>query len=272
MTRAARSHDEWTELVCGLALDALEPEDETEVSAHLSECPACQELHTSLIQTAGELAALAEGIDPPAAVLEVLRAEIARTPRNPPLPGAPAPRAVVDNPMAPIIVMPAPRPSKPRLGRILIGSVSLGLVVAVSGTYAASMREQTVVASRSLTQQEAVLQGVVAAFHDPDAKTWTLESGTSSATVISSQGHGYLSTTELAPLTAAQGQYVLWGIRSDFVRVALASFRSGDAAVDLGSLDPSILSNGQFVVSREASGAVPANPQGPAVLTQVPQA
>jgi hypothetical protein len=83
------THDELRDLVPIHALNALAPEEEREVSAHLAVCGACQEAFDAFQRVAGGVALVASPVAPPAALRERLLQQAAHT-RQDPVPPATA--------------------------------------------------------------------------------------------------------------------------------------------------------------------------------------
>jgi hypothetical protein len=70
------SHDAWYELVVGRVLDALEPVEDARLSAHLPTCPDCRDLEAEMAAVAASLAYAGQDLEPPAALLEGIRAAL----------------------------------------------------------------------------------------------------------------------------------------------------------------------------------------------------
>ena len=93
MNRPDRQHERFEELAAGHALQALEPEDEQVFLAHLSGCAQCErdvQVHTEAL---GHLAYAADDVEPPASLLEGIRAGVVASGREavfPPRAAAPA--------------------------------------------------------------------------------------------------------------------------------------------------------------------------------------
>jgi anti-sigma factor RsiW len=75
------THELYEQLAVGHALSALEPEDEQAFLAHLPSCAACQRALDEHLETLGHLAYDADDVEPPAALLEGIRAGIAESGR-----------------------------------------------------------------------------------------------------------------------------------------------------------------------------------------------
>lgn len=76
MTERTDEHDVFAELAAGHALYALEPEEEQTFLAHLSACAECERAVAEHRETLTHLAYAADAGDPPAALLEGIRAGV----------------------------------------------------------------------------------------------------------------------------------------------------------------------------------------------------
>lgn len=79
------THDELQELIPAYALDALGPEEEIEVRAHLARCDDCRSLLAPLAETAGALAFALPPVAPPPRLRERILMETQPAPHSPPL-------------------------------------------------------------------------------------------------------------------------------------------------------------------------------------------
>lgn len=66
------THEELRESIPLYAIDALPPEEEVEVRAHLETCDGCDELLTEHLRVAGDLALIAEPVAPPSSLRDRL--------------------------------------------------------------------------------------------------------------------------------------------------------------------------------------------------------
>lgn len=82
------AHEEMEELVPLLALDALSPQEELSVRTHVEGCAACSTLLREHLETAGDLALLAEPVIPPARLKASLMTRIAAEPQTASVPAA----------------------------------------------------------------------------------------------------------------------------------------------------------------------------------------
>ena len=75
-------HSRFEELAAGHALHALEPEDEQEFLAHLEACAPCERAVVEHDTTLSHLAYAPEAVEPPAALLENIRAGVLASGRD----------------------------------------------------------------------------------------------------------------------------------------------------------------------------------------------
>jgi anti-sigma factor RsiW len=119
------AHDRYDELAVGHALSALEPEDEVAFLAHLPGCAACERAVAEHRETLGHLAYAASSEEPPASLLEGIRAGVAASGRAGAFP-APAPAP------APVVSLTERRSRTVKLTTALVGvAASVVLVVAL---------------------------------------------------------------------------------------------------------------------------------------------
>jgi anti-sigma factor RsiW len=86
------THDEVRELLAAYALDALDPEDERAVEAHLATCPDCRRDVAALREAAASLATGVPSVEPPAALkTRIMRATELEARVEPPAPVTPLP-------------------------------------------------------------------------------------------------------------------------------------------------------------------------------------
>ena len=118
------AHDRYDELAVGHALNALEPEDEAQFLAHLPGCAACARAIAEHRETLGHLAYAVTSEEPPASVLDGIRAGVEASGRAGEFP-APAP--------APVVSLDARRSRTVKLTTALIGvAASVVLVAALA--------------------------------------------------------------------------------------------------------------------------------------------
>lgn len=116
-------HDEFEDLVAGLVLGALEPEEAARARAHLESCAACQELAGRLSTSVAALPLAAEEVQqPPAGLRQRILAEAAASRATPArAPARPRRRRLPRFPR-----LPAGRPSQFRPARYRVAIAVLG--------------------------------------------------------------------------------------------------------------------------------------------------
>ena len=154
------THDEVRELLAAYALDALEPEDERAVEAHLATCPDCRREVAALREATASLATGVPAVEPPAA----LKTRIMRATEL---------EARVEQP-SPVILRPA---SRPRNWPLAVAALAAALAVVLAGMNlslnrrVATLTNQVNVFSERLATQEQVLVLLAS----PSAKTASLK-------------------------------------------------------------------------------------------------
>lgn len=79
---SAHEHDHWQQLAAGFALDALEPEERADFTAHLASCAQCQQLVDEHSLVAAQLGSLAgDDVSPPP--WSAIRAGVVGEPQRP---------------------------------------------------------------------------------------------------------------------------------------------------------------------------------------------
>src|SRR4051794_28258471 len=79
---SAHEHDHWEQLAAGFALDALEPEERADFTAHLASCAQCRELLDEHSLVAAQLGSLAgDDVSPPP--WSAIRAGVVGEPQRP---------------------------------------------------------------------------------------------------------------------------------------------------------------------------------------------
>ncbi len=253
----------------GLALHALEPDEEMEVLLHLPQCTSCR----TAAQEAGEVLAglgvAVEQVEPPRGLRDSLMDQVARTPQLPPVcpadqPGArfrPRPGARHRDPPAPRhrreSDAPAARPptraagGKPPEGsrrpggswlsrrgrRVLAASLALVAILSIGGLAVRTMQlEQQRDAE---TAQAQSIADMLTQLDRPGAEHALLASpdGQTMAAVLVADGQRKLITVGMPPNQTDRDTYVLWGLRSG-VPAAIGTFDVAPADPGTHSLGP----------------------------------
>ncbi len=257
-------HDDFTELVVGYALDALEPVDEQLLVAHLATCLRCQ---TFLDEMRNVGSALAQGVadaEPPAALFDFIKS-VAATPQD---------FAGLDDVSEPFVLPPLPLDSKrvrrrrhPHVPmRALVLSAAAVAVLALAGLsgYAVHERSGHESATAALQSEQQVLKHL----DHPGAYTVTLASGGAATGAAIVDGTDvYLVAHDLGKNDTATSIYVLWAADPTGRMVAVGSFdvRSTSVTIVSSPLPASVGQPQKFGVTHEAGRQAPAVP-GTAVL------
>lgn len=239
------------ELAVGHALGALEPGDELRLQDHLPGCARCT---TTVAETRAVMAHLAhdvEPVDPPASLLEGIRAGVAasgRVPAPPVVPPAPAPvvpppaRSGEDGgprrtvPVAPRTAGGSRRPGGARPGRRagVAGRGSAFVAAALTGLLALAGWNLTLRADNAQRQTEvAALESVLDSMRAPGADMVRLTDPTTGdvkAVAVVDQGRVSLVVDGLKPNDPTATRYVLWRLAAYGPAVKVAEFdvRSAD--------------------------------------------
>lgn len=266
------THEDFIQLVAGLALDALEPADEQLVLAHLPTCEVCQRFLTEMNDVAAALAHDVPDSAPPAQLLDSLRAAVARTPQEVVPDGAHAGSTVSmpagERHLGDGAGIAAARRGRlmrvpPRILTIAATVIALAAVIGFGG-YALHARSQRDHSATALSSDQAVL----AHLDKPGAYAVTLTSGgaaTGAAVVDGRQV--YLVAHDLGENDRSDSIYVLWARSGTGPMVAVGSFdvvRNGLTVVH-AVLPVSVPKPAGFGVTHEAGRVAPATP-GTAVL------
>jgi hypothetical protein len=240
-------HVRYEQLGAGFALSALEPEDEQAFRAHLPGCERCAEALLEHSTTMGHLAYAASSEEPPASVLEGIRA------------GVRASRSEGLRPVQAPVSLDAVRARRTvRLSTALIG-VAASLVVALAlvfaGGFGSSPSPTSDVAFESILKQQLV----------PGARSVNL-AGEGRAVAVINGGKVSLVVAGMPVNDAHDSVYVLWGkSRYGGVR-AVGTFdvtsTKALAITNLGTVTPATLA--VLMVTKEHGR------RAPAVTTQKP--
>lgn len=205
--RPAPDHGEaYEELAVGWALHALEPEDAARLQPHLDVCARCRQVVDETSEAMAALAGAAPPADPPPALRERLRAEVARTEQEPA--GSPAP-VVPDGGPSPAAHLPVPR----RRWTAVLVAAAVAAVVGVGGwavVLAGERDDAREAAAADAALVEAVLRpgtATVVPVADDDGRTV--------ATLLARDDEVQVVSQGLAVNDTDAETYVLWGLAED---------------------------------------------------------
>jgi anti-sigma factor RsiW len=248
------------ELLGAYALDALEPDEDRRVEAHLVTCPRCRQEVAALREVAGQLGAV--GQEAPPGVWDKIAASLPAAPPVVALDPSSMDRASIENPphdVAPVIPIGSARRRQRRFLGPLVGLVA-AVVIAVLGVQVVHLN------NRVNNEQTPSVSSVGAALSSPGAEQAALTPASGGATlarvVIQSDGTGYIYDMSM-PALASDRTYELWGV-VDNHRVAY----------DVLGADPSGVTKfrtkgGQaetLAITSEPGGGVTTSSQPPVVL------
>lgn len=256
--------------VAGLALHALEPDEEIDVLEHLPRCPSCRAALDDAERVLAGLGAGVEQADPPASLRGSILAEAAETVQGPG--GTPAPvehepePAVAAAPRHRVPGRPPTRSAEHRTGlsrraRLVAASLVVAGLVAIGGltAYSAqvtSERDAEITAARTLAE-------IVTGLDRPGALHATLATpdGRALAAVVVQDGQRTLVTAGLDPNATDRETYVLWGIGDSGPR-AVGAFDVLGAGTDVRVVGPDVPGDGftTYAISIEPGRAAPVAP------------
>ncbi len=221
------------ELAVGWALHALEPEDAEVFARHLAGCARCRQVVEETTDVMASLAGAAASAEPPPALGERLRAEVARTPQD--APAAPATRTVAAPAPAPATApAPAPVPVPRRRWTAVLVAAAVAAVVSLGGWTALLVGDrdeaQQAAASQAALVEQLLRPGpaTVVPVAAPDGRTVaTLLTRDDGVQLIS---HGLDSNDRDAET------YVLWGLDQGTPK-ALGAFDVTEDGLQLRTLE-----------------------------------
>jgi hypothetical protein len=253
----------------GLALNALEPEEEEAMRAHLPGCRFCRDMVRATELVMGELATPVEPVDPPARLRDNILAQAARTPqlgREKTLATGRQPGLMASDAGPPSNDRPATReqaqPHRRRLSaRLVAAAAAVVVVFGVGGlaVYTAQVQQQR---DAQIAQSQS-LADLVAQLDRPGTSHAMLstDAGRSLAAVLVTASDWTVVTTGLPPNDRNGTIYVLWGLGAGDPR-PLGSFDvtapgSGVQGID-GPADGPAFSS--YAISLELGRDMPAAP------------
>lgn len=280
-------HLEFEELAVGYALHSLEPQDEVRFTEHLASCATCEQSLREHADTLAQLAHAAPSVEPPASILEGIRAGVAADRRDdlkvekaPDTPVTPS-SAV---PEVPPLAASAPGPSSEpddlervrrrrnpvsvRRSHLLVSAAAVAaLLLGLGGWNAALQRDRD--------DQEALtgrLAATVQALERDSTRTvpMTAPNGEVLAVAVVQGDQMSLVVDGLAPNDRDDSTYVLWG-QSRFGDVrAVSTFDVPHEGLDV--LHGMVLEQGvgevtTLMVTREQGRTAPAMTTQPVLIS-----
>lgn len=231
------AHDKYDELAVGHALSALEPEDEVAFLAHFPGCAACARALADHRETLGHLSYAVDSAEPPAALLEGIRAGVAASGRAGAFP--------------PPVSLAARRTV--RLTTALIGVAAS--VVLVAGLLLANLNLSS--RNSDLRQQDAAFRQTVERLLTPGAHRVEL-SGDGKVVAIVHGGQADLVLSGVAPNDRKRSTYVLWQADSHGVSAAgVFDVRSTGLTVVSSGIRVSTDGLKQLMITKEAGRVAP---------------
>ena len=253
-------HVAFEELTAGHALGALEPGDEQVFLAHVAACARCERDLATHLATLAQLAHAPDPAEPPASLLEGIRAGVASSGRAS-SPAAPAPVSLSD-----ARARRADAARVRRAGRLTAVAAAAALVVGLGAW------NVTLQADRD--QQDAWGERMTAAVRElgePGTDTVALRSGDEVVAVAVVQDDGLsLVVDGLKANDGASTTYVLWG-QSRFGDVrAVAAFDVAQEGLDVRQglqMQAGVADVTRFMVTHEQGDAAPAIPTQPVLAS-----
>jgi hypothetical protein len=261
------NHDIYPELVVGLVLDALEPGDEAMLTTHLETCDACSDLLAEMRHTAATLAYDVEQVEPPAELLDRIRAAL------------PEP-AVVEPDSTPAVLVPSSRHTfgartlaRRRVGRTRVAvraatKVAAGVAAAAvlfSGGYAWHAHDHSNDMAKTLASDQEVIN------HLKTGSSYTVglvSGGAATGTAVVDGRSVDLIADGLGRNNSGDSIYVLWAARPGTTKMtAVTGFdvTSNGLSVVHATLPTGLVGPTTFGVTHEAGRTLPKTP-GQAVL------
>jgi hypothetical protein len=260
-------HDIYPELVVGRVLDALEPGDEALLTTHLQTCDACSDLLAEMRHTAAALAYDVEQVEPPAELLDRIRAALPD-----PVP--------VEPDSTPAVLVPSSRHTfgtrtltRRRSGRARVAvrattRIAAGVAAAAvlfSGGYAWHAHEHSTDVSKTLASDQLVLD------HLKTGSSYSVglvSGGAATGTAVVDGRSVDLIADGLGRNNASNSIYVLWAARPGTTKMtAVTGFdvTSNGLSVVHATLPAGLVGPTTFGVTHEAGRTLPKTP-GQAVL------
>lgn len=259
-------HDDFTDLLGAYALDAVDPDEQASIEAHLHTCPWC----AAEVAQHREVAALLShsGTDAPDGVWDRIAAEL--SPPAPPLRMSfsrtgevdplvrQADAAPTDSPMADVVPLGARRAVKIRTFAVVVSAaaVLLAVVSFVALDYRNEARNDEQVSATAPPRPE-----------DLSVKLTGSHSDVSAQAVVSPTGKGYLVHQDLPELSNDE-LYQLWG-QVDGVVLSLGTFDDSTEVVNF-QVDPKRLDGMEsFAITKEQLPGVLESDHGPVLAGDI---
>jgi hypothetical protein len=263
--RRPHDHAGFEELAVGFALHALEPDEELRFTTHLHDCGACRDAVADHETTLAELALALPEEEPPAAVLEGIRAATAGARPAPVAPAASGPVLDLDVARA-RRSRRTPAVAQVRRSVLLSGAAAVTAAVLGLGVWGADLRGDL----DAQTARATALAEVVETLESPGARTVRLTDGdgTVRAVLVGAQDRVQLAVDGLAP-NADDTVYVLWGRTPTGEVSALGTFDVDEPGLSvLGELALSrpVDDLAAVMVTHESGRRVPASTSQPVLV------
>lgn len=256
MTRP-NPHARFEELAAGHALHALEPEDEQVFAAHLSECARCERDLADHEATLAHLAYAPEAAEPPAALLEGIRAGVLASGRGATFPAEQA---------APVSLDAARRrrdASRLRRAGIWTGVAAAFALVVSLGAWNTSLRQER----DEKAAWSGQLASVVGQLRDKQTHTVPLQGENGEVVAVALvRGDDVSLVVDGLPVNGDGTTYVLWGESRYGDRRAVGAFDVDEAGLDVLDglrVQASVSDVTRFMVTREKGDTAPPIPTLP---------
>ena len=242
------AHDRYDELAVGHALDALEPSDEAEFLAHLPTCAACQTAVSAHRDTLGHFAYAVESVDPPASVLEGIRAGIGAS-------AFPAPVASLADRRSRTVKMRTAMVGV-AASVVLVAALAIGLVSATTR-------------NSELKQRDLAFSRAVSSLLTTGAQRVELSPAAGPGKVVAVVHGGQVDLVMSGvPRNANDSTYVLWQQAAGQVSAAgVFDVRSTDLTVVSTGLHVADADLQQLMITRESGRTAPPSARGAVLYT-----